>query len=281
VIEYCGGTEIGGGYITGTVLQPASPATFTLPALGLDLVLLDEAGQPVDGPGEGEVFLVPPSIGLSETLLNRDHDAVYFDGCPPGPSNTVLRRHGDQLARLAGGFYRAQGRSDDTMNLGGIKVSSKELERVLDAHPSVHESAAVAVQPEGGGADRLVVFAPPSCRGRSRRPSRTPPTGDRRPPEPSVQDSPGGTGGGPATDGLGEDHAPRASKHDCGTGVEHLGSSEPSAGSAAENRVWAAFAATSRRFEEGAHAHETLGSGRDRSHRTHFGPGGRGTDHHR
>jgi acetyl-CoA synthetase len=159
VIEYCGGTEIGGGYITGTVLQPASPATFTLPALGLDLVLLDEAGQPVDGPGEGEVFLVPPSIGLSETLLNRDHDTVYFDGCPPGPSNTVLRRHGDQLARLAGGFYRAQGRSDDTMNLGGIKVSSKELERVLDAHPSVHESAAVAVQPEGGGADRLVVFA--------------------------------------------------------------------------------------------------------------------------
>ena len=29
VIEYCGGTEIGGGYVTGSVLQPASPATFT------------------------------------------------------------------------------------------------------------------------------------------------------------------------------------------------------------------------------------------------------------
>jgi acetyl-CoA synthetase len=80
VIEYCGGTEIGGGYITGTVLQPASPATITLPALGLDLVLLDEAGQPVDGPEKGEVFLVPPSIGLSETLLNPDHDTVYSTG---------------------------------------------------------------------------------------------------------------------------------------------------------------------------------------------------------
>jgi acetyl-CoA synthetase len=158
VIEYCGGTEIGGGYITGTVLQPAAPAAFTTPALGLDLALLDDAGAAVEGPGEGEVFLRPPSIGLSETLLNRDHDAVYFDGCPAGPEGAVLRRHGDQLARLPGGFYRAQGRTDDTMNLGGIKVSSKELERVLDAHAAVHESAAVAVRPQDGGADQLVVF---------------------------------------------------------------------------------------------------------------------------
>ena len=41
VIEYCGGTEIGGGYITGTLIQPAAPATFTTPALGSDLVILD------------------------------------------------------------------------------------------------------------------------------------------------------------------------------------------------------------------------------------------------
>jgi acetyl-CoA synthetase len=45
------------------------------------------------------------------------------------------------------------------MNLGGIKVSSLELERVLERHPAVFESAAVAVQPEGEGAERLVVFA--------------------------------------------------------------------------------------------------------------------------
>ena len=45
------------------------------------------------------------------------------------------------------------------MNLGGIKVSSLELERILERHPAVFESAAVAVQPEGEGAERLVVFA--------------------------------------------------------------------------------------------------------------------------
>jgi acetyl-CoA synthetase len=159
VIEYCGGTEIGGGYITGAVAQQASPSTFTTPALGLDLVILDDEGLPVPTGEEGEVFLVPPSIGLSQTLLNRDHEAVYHDGCPPGPSGELLRRHGDQLARLPGGFYRAQGRADDTMNLGGIKVSSLELERVVDHHPAVSESAAVAIQPGGEGAEALVVFA--------------------------------------------------------------------------------------------------------------------------
>lgn len=159
VIEYCGGTEIGGGHLTGTVVQPASPATFTTPALGLDLVVLDEESQPVTINQEGEVFLVPPSIGLSQRLLNRDHDDVYYADCPTGPKGEILRRHGDQVARLPGGYFRAQGRADDTMNLGGIKVSSLELERVLETHPSVFESAAVAVQPEGEGAEKLVVFA--------------------------------------------------------------------------------------------------------------------------
>ena len=159
VIEYCGGTEIGGGYVTGTVVQPASPSTFTTPALGLGMVILDDAGDPVADGEEGEVFLVPPSIGLSQTLLNRDHDKVYHDDCPAGPNGEVLRRHGDQLARLPGGFYRAQGRADDTMNLGGIKVSSLELERVMDHHPAISESAAVAIQPGGEGAEQLVAFA--------------------------------------------------------------------------------------------------------------------------
>ncbi len=159
VIEYCGGTEIGGGYITGTVVQPASPATFSTPALGLDLLILDERGQETDENENGEVYLVPPSIGLSQRLLNRDHHEVYSAGCPPGPDGEVLRRHGDQLEKLGEGYFRAHGRADDTMNLGGVKVSSVELEAVLSRHGAVAECAAVAVQPADGGADRLVVFA--------------------------------------------------------------------------------------------------------------------------
>jgi acetyl-CoA synthetase len=159
ILEYCGGTEIGGGYISGTVVQPAAPATFSTPSLGLDLMILDEFGRPVNEGESGEVFLVPPSIGLSQSLLNRDHDEVYYVGCPAGPKGELLRRHGDQMEWLPGGYFRAHGRADDTMNLGGVKVSSVELETVLDRHPVVAECAAVAVQPEGEGADRLVVFA--------------------------------------------------------------------------------------------------------------------------
>src|SRR5206468_4907226 len=66
VIEYCGGTEIGGGYVTGTVAQPCIPSAFSTPALGMDLVLLDENERPAD---KGEVFIDGPSIGLSTRLL--------------------------------------------------------------------------------------------------------------------------------------------------------------------------------------------------------------------
>ena len=161
VIEYCGGTEIGGGYITASLLHPASPGTFTAPALGIDVAILGEDGQPVAEGEMGEAFLVPPSIGLSQKLLDRDHDEAYFGGCPFGPDGEVLRRHGDQMVRLHRGFYRAGGRSDDTMNLSGIKVSSLELEQVLDKHEAVYESAAVSVAPIDGGPERLVVYVVP------------------------------------------------------------------------------------------------------------------------
>ena len=159
VIEYCGGTEIGGAYVTGTVVQPSAPTACTTPALGIDFLLLDAAGKPA---ANGEVFLRPPSIGLSTTLLNQDHHAVYFDAAPaPAGTSAPLRRHGDQLERLAGGGYRIHGRVDDTMNLGGIKVSSAEIERVLNTVPGVKETAAVAVPPAAGGPGRLVIYAVP------------------------------------------------------------------------------------------------------------------------
>jgi acetyl-CoA synthetase len=155
IIEYCGGTEIGGAYITGTVVQPCTPSTFTTPALGLDFVLLDDDRKPAS---KGEVFLIGPSIGLSTRLLNRDHDAVYFANTPSGPDGKPLRRHGDELESLPGGRWRVAGRSDDTMNLGGIKVACAEIERVLNRLPGVHETAAVAVPTPGGGPSRLVIF---------------------------------------------------------------------------------------------------------------------------
>ncbi|MDC0936765.1 AMP-binding protein [Pirellulales bacterium] len=155
VIEYCGGTEIGGGYLSGTVVQPASPATFSTPCLGLDLCILNEHGKPST---TGEAYLIPPSIGLSSTLLNRDHHETYFADTPPGSNGEILRRHGDQVESLPGGYIRALGRADDTMNLGGIKTSSAEIERVVAALDGVNDVAAIAVPPKGGGPSELVLY---------------------------------------------------------------------------------------------------------------------------
>jgi len=143
VIEYCGGTEIGGGYVTSTVLEPAVPGRFTTPTLGIDFVLLNTGVES----SEGEVFLIPPSIGLSTELLNGDHRAVYYADVPE--NSRPLRRHGDQMVRDRSGRYRALGRVDDTMNLGGIKVSSADLEDAIRDVNGVQEVAAVSVHPAG------------------------------------------------------------------------------------------------------------------------------------
>lgn len=150
VIEYCGGTEIGGGYISGTMVQPCLPSAFSTPTLGMDLEILDDQGAPAE---QGQVYLVPPSMGLSSELIGGNHEAVYHEHVPA----PHLRRHGDEMLRLPGGYYAARGRSDDTMNLGGIKVSSAEIERCV-ALDGVLEVAAVATEPAGGGPSRLVLF---------------------------------------------------------------------------------------------------------------------------
>lgn len=171
IIEYCGGTEIGGGYISATVLEDNAPATFTGPAIGLDVEIRNEVGNLAT---EGELYIVPPSIGLSQSLLNRDHYQTYYAGAPCANSNRpplritnqggeevlcerVLRKHGDHFRRLLGDYFEAGGRTDDTMNLGGIKVSSLELERAINLVQGVRESAAVACSRDGGP-DLLVVF---------------------------------------------------------------------------------------------------------------------------
>ncbi|HEY9861848.1 MAG TPA: AMP-binding protein [Candidatus Obscuribacterales bacterium] len=177
IVEYCGGTEIGGAYITGTLVQPCVPATFTTPALGLDIAILDTEGQFTD---RGEAFIVPPSVGLSTELLNRDHHQVYFADTPCLPvvaqkpernqepearsqkysstSFPLLRRHGDRLERLSSGYYRSHGRVDDAMNLGGIKVSSTEIEQVLNSVEDICETAAIAISPVEGGPSQLIIY---------------------------------------------------------------------------------------------------------------------------
>jgi len=154
VIEYCGGTEIGGGYVTSTVVQPNIASTFSTQALGGEFILLDENNNKST---KGELFLIPPIMGLSNTLLNRNHYDVYYKDTPEYQGK-LLRRHGDQLEQLENGYFKALGRVDDAINLGGIKVSSVQIEAVLNRLSFIKESAAIAVSPKGGGPSLLVIY---------------------------------------------------------------------------------------------------------------------------
>ncbi|CAI5487784.1 unnamed protein product [Closterium sp. Naga37s-1] len=191
VLEYCGGTEIAGAFLTASLLQPQALSCFSTPAMGCRAVLLGAEGDGGVGgeggsgkgarvvdPGEwrtggsggaggveggdwlmGECALMPRMLGASWKLLNADHYRVYFEGMAEFHGQR-LRRHGDAVEWGAGGYWRAHGRTDDTMNLGGVKVGSVEVERVCNtAHPAVSETAAIGVAPRGGGPEELVVVA--------------------------------------------------------------------------------------------------------------------------
>jgi acetyl-CoA synthetase len=155
IIEYCGGTEIGGAYLSSTLLQPNYPSLFSTPAMGNRIAALNEAGQLET---QGELCLFPPAMGLSVQLENADHHHVYYEGMPV-IEGRQLRRHGDELKQYPNGYYSIQGRVDDTMNLGGIKVGAAEIERAITGIPGIAETAAIAVSLNGQGRSELVIYA--------------------------------------------------------------------------------------------------------------------------
>jgi acetyl-CoA synthetase len=153
------------------MIQPNVPSMFSTPVLGSSIGLLDADTQLLitesefsTGPAAataGELVLKPPTIGLSTVLLNRNHFDCYFAGMPKDNNGRYFRRHGDAMEVVRDNddmlpYFRALGRCDDTMNLGGIKVSSVEIERVCNTVPSIKETAAIAVT--SGGPCKLVIY---------------------------------------------------------------------------------------------------------------------------
>ncbi|MGK3745149.1 MAG: acetyl-CoA synthetase, partial [Bacillariaceae sp.] len=127
--------------VSSTMIQDNVPAMFSSPVLGSKFFLQDTEDKLVDGSAfeegmdgsnNGELVIAPPSVGLSTTILNKDHFSVYFEGMPCGPDGELLRRHGDEVEFVRSSihlskdnhnsttpYFRALGRSDDTMNIGG------------------------------------------------------------------------------------------------------------------------------------------------------------------
>ncbi len=141
IINYAGGTEIGGGILSGSFIRPMKPCAFSGPIPGMGADIVDVQGNSV-GPGVvGELVLRKPSIGLSRGLWNdRDRylDSYWRD--IPG-----VWRQGDWAVRDSEGFWYILGRSDDTLKIAGKRTGPAEIEAILTDTKKVREAAAIGV----------------------------------------------------------------------------------------------------------------------------------------
>lgn len=142
LLNYSGGTEIGGGILAGTVLhQDLEPCAFAGPIPGMGAVVVDEAGKRV-GPGQvGELALTVPSIGLTRGFWHDPQRYLesYWSKIPG------LWVHGDFASIDEQGRWFIHGRSDDTIKIAGKRTGPAEIEAALLATGKIAEAAAVGV----------------------------------------------------------------------------------------------------------------------------------------
>lgn len=159
IINYSGGTEIGGGIVTGTAIHPMKPCAFSGPVPGMGVDIVDEHGQSLPRPGTGELVLRKPSIGTTRGLWKDPQRYIEsYWGRWPG-----IWVHGDRAQVDEDGFWYILGRSDDTLKIAGKRTGPSEIETVVMGTGLVAEVAAIGVpDPVKGEALVLVITPMPS-----------------------------------------------------------------------------------------------------------------------
>jgi acetyl-CoA synthetase len=141
ILNYSGGTEIGGAILTGTLHDPLKPCAFGGGVPGHGVAVLDENGNDI-APGEvGELALRQPSIGLTRGLW-RDPDR-YIEAYWSRFENTWV--HGDWASIDEDGLWYIHGRSDDTIKIAGKRTGPAEIEAILIETGDAVEAAAVGI----------------------------------------------------------------------------------------------------------------------------------------
>lgn len=134
-------TETGGILITPLpATTPLKPGSATLPFFGVAPVILDEAGNEVEGnPASGYLCIKTAWPSLMRTVYG-DHERfrqTYFDRFP-GYYMT-----GDGALRDEDGYYWITGRVDDVLNVSGHRLGTAEIEGAIGQHTTVAEAAVV------------------------------------------------------------------------------------------------------------------------------------------
>ncbi len=134
-------TENGGILISNLAgITPAKPSYATLPLPGVQPVLVDEAGNIVEGnPASGNLCIKAPWPSIIRTTYG-DHERckqTYFS------TYENMYFTGDGALRDEDGMYRITGRVDDVLNVSGHRIGTAEVENAINMHTDVIESAVV------------------------------------------------------------------------------------------------------------------------------------------
>ena len=150
--------------VTAHTLTGAPSAWPTLPPIGaalpnVDILLLDEARQPVAPGTPGEIFIA--GVCLARGYMNRpEATAERFVTHPLTGAPARAYRTGDLGKLLPDGAIEFLGRADDQVKIRGYRVEPGEIETVLLQHAGVRQAAVVAhADPTGG--KRLAAYIVP------------------------------------------------------------------------------------------------------------------------
>jgi acetoacetyl-CoA synthetase len=147
-----GGTDIVSCFVGGNPSAPVWRGEIQAAGLGMDVDVFDDQGQPTAEPGELVCKSPFPSmpVGFWNDEDGSQYRAAYFSRFPG------VWRHGDWIRRTSHGGFVIYGRSDATLNPGGVRIGTAEIYRQVEQLPEVLESLAVGQQWEGD--ERIVLF---------------------------------------------------------------------------------------------------------------------------
>src|ERR1035437_2554734 len=139
-------TETGGFMITPLPITPLKPGSATKPFFGIEIGVVDDAGNEVKTGEEGKLVLKKPWPGMARTI-HKDPDrfveTYWKDFKKQGWYKT-----GDSARMDKDGYVWIIGRIDDVIKVSGYRLGTAEIESALVSHPAISEAAAITVPDE-------------------------------------------------------------------------------------------------------------------------------------
>ncbi len=135
-----GGTDIISCFVLGNPIAPVWRGEIQTPGLAMAVGVFDEGSQPVKGE-KGELVCTKPfpsmPISFWNDPENRKYRAAYFDKFPN------VWCHGDWIEITKHGGIVIHGRSDATLNPGGVRIGTAEIYRQVEKLDEVMESIVI------------------------------------------------------------------------------------------------------------------------------------------